>query len=775
MQEDSNNSDGSNSSVNTGKNASNKKLSVTNIYLVKADSGSSGGDTNSLTQTIEAIEKSHPNIRVTIFESITQLIVHIFELRLQGTLHFENYSTLIILLTGDDTTTSSQVRDTHSNGSYEKATHSNGSKKKDDDKNHVKNVPNTQHKLDILSPHELQNVFNKIFGLLQFHITGVPLAKTTTTLKQTILNYNGLNLKNFHPVLKNRLRRVTHWCFDTTDSQTASTTTCSDSTYSMYTQLSKLISTEPHDNNRVQEKDLNISELLAHIDLSQILRLPQGKSAKSYNSCLSTWAFCATELTPSELIQIGVNILYPLITNDYKDSEYSLQNLQTTNSNDKKQNLKTSTSVSKNEVFLLMFIVECNYHQDNKFHNFKHAVDVLQASHYLFLQLVGESCKELGLDSTQKTSSNSISNHICACSIKELTGMLLLLSLSALGHDVGHPGTNNKIMQENTQLIENFYGNSTDSILEKFHSKIFWNFLKDFPQVLDNCYSGKHHIDDIILATDMAKHYQYIEDLSTTSECCSENIKTNNTCLGNFVNCHKRSISSLDLDSTELTKDTQDLTKKNSCSVSDTCHMSKNSLLVLELIVKAADISNVTRPLLISTKWAYLICLEFAECIKLTEQNDNYTEAVAKAKAAEANAAEAEAFAEEMSGNGNETKRMKEVAEKAALKARKEANFQTDKKNEHPQSKNINAHRTSVTFTSSSEDEDLDPEPELMDQCLSLQPSIPQGQLFFIKTFAAELFSKLSAKFPQHFAFLEKNLNENRKFWEEYIKEHIDE
>ncbi|KAL6939990.1 hypothetical protein ACO0QE_003868 [Hanseniaspora vineae] len=736
-----------------------------------------------------------------MFETITQLIVHIFEMRLKGSLHFENYSTLIILLSNSqmsntETRFHKENQSTTSNQQQTTKSHTNGKNKIDSITNGSNarsiSTPHSQHRLDTLDSQELQIVFNKIFGLLQFHITGVPFNETSTTLKQTILNYNALNMSNFHPVLKNRMRRVTHWCFDTTDSQqesknlqnTKTSTTCSDSTYSMYTQLSKLITANTKHSVPESYKDLNISELLAHIDLSQILHLPEGKSAKSYNSCLNTWDFCATELTPSELIQIGVNILYPLITNDYKDSSNSLQILQTQDIVSKENSSSSSSSssspsapsasksmsVSKNEVFLLMFIVECNYHQDNKFHNFKHAVDVLQASHYLFLQLVGESCKKSNPDSAQ---SSSISNHICACSKKELTSMLLLLSLSALGHDVGHPGTNNKIMQENTQMLQKFYENSADSILEKFHYKIFWNFLKDFPNILDNCYAGKHHINDIILATDMAKHYQYIEDLSTTNSCCSENLDGNNKCLSDLANCNKRSFSSLNIDSMHLSQNTQNsITTKNSCSVSESCHLSKNSLLVLELIVKAADISNVTRPLLISTKWAYLICLEFAECTKLTEQNEKYAEALAKADAAEAKAADAEAFAAEVCGNEDEAKEMKKVAERAASKARLEATEQTEKIKETSQSKNINTHRNSVTYSSSSsDDEDTDPEPDLMDQCLSLQPSIPQGQLFFIKTFAAELFSKLSAKFPQHFAFLEKNLNENRLFWEEYIKE----
>lgn len=76
----------------------------------------------------------------------------------------------------------------------------------------------------------------------------------------------------------------------------------------------------------------------------------------------------------------------------------------------------------------------CNsYHNSNPYHNFRHAVDVLQSTWY-YLSALGftSGCRD-------------VYNNNRLQSLLEPVHILALL-LASLGHDVGHPGVNNGFM-----------------------------------------------------------------------------------------------------------------------------------------------------------------------------------------------------------------------------------------------------------------------------------------------------------------------------------------
>lgn len=84
----------------------------------------------------------------------------------------------------------------------------------------------------------------------------------------------------------------------------------------------------------------------------------------------------------------------------------------------------------------------CNsYHSENPYHNFRHAVDVLQANYY-FLCKIG-AIQPMSGEIIVQSSESPIDSQI-----RELLQPLDIFALlmASIGHDVGHPGVNNNFM-----------------------------------------------------------------------------------------------------------------------------------------------------------------------------------------------------------------------------------------------------------------------------------------------------------------------------------------
>lgn len=387
--------------------------------------------------------------------------------------------------------------------------------------------------------------------------------------------------------------------------------------YGIYTMLDHLTNLRTA-NNRSKGvipkiiKDIEFSTILSDFERDKD-SLPHGLRDKDfYLDLFNSWDFSALNLTTRELIIGGYHLLHFLAQN-------------------------AKIEISQNKLLLLLFTLESSYHQVNRFHNFKHAIDVMQATWNLCQILLP-------------------GNH-------ELT---LLLCLAAIGHDIGHPGTNNSLFRDNSYLSVSF---ENTSILENFHFQTFHEVIKSiWPQVFHLSIKGVNVTDNnenitknVILATDMSLH-------------------------SNYVNI--------------LTKQ-----KKSEMTIID----------ILSFIIKAADISNVTRPLNISAKWAYLITLEFRDCSNLQNFNDS-----------------------------DEDKNF------SCANTSKIVNIETEV--DEDMNFEIELHNTIIK------------EPFQLSLLLENHPTIPRGQLFFIDTFAYDFFDKLSTIFPE-LKFLINNIKSNKEFW----------
>ena len=148
-------------------------------------------------------------------------------------------------------------------------------------------------------------------------------------------------------------------------------------------------------------------------------------------------------------------------------------------------------SVKKLNSFL--FTVSNNYKQTTLYHNSLHGSDVTQSICCYFL--------------------NSNIEEICETNVLDLLGIIV----SAMGHDLGHPGLNNNfhindgsdlaITYNDLSVLENFHSSFLFKILRKEENNIIEKFSKQNYKTL------RKRMISQILATDMANHGEVISSI----------------------------------------------------------------------------------------------------------------------------------------------------------------------------------------------------------------------------------------------------------------------
>ena len=204
------------------------------------------------------------------------------------------------------------------------------------------------------------------------------------------------------------------------------------------------------------------------------------------------------------------------------------------------------------------------YNEFVKYHNFRHVVDVLQALFH-FLVRIGT----LPSYPPTKKDSNAEKSPI-ADLLKPFDALTLLIS--AIGHDVGHPGVNNAFLVALNAPLAQLYNDR--SVLESFHCAAYSQILRRYwPKVFSDIAMRKLMINNI-LATDMGLHFKYMSDLGSLQEKVA----------------HDKGVT--DAWSVKVREEHKDLT----CG----------------LLIKCADICNVARKFETAAKWANILTDEFS-------------------------------------------------------------------------------------------------------------------------------------------------------------------
>ncbi|RDD45809.1 High affinity cAMP-specific and IBMX-insensitive 3',5'-cyclic phosphodiesterase 8B [Trichoplax sp. H2] len=200
-------------------------------------------------------------------------------------------------------------------------------------------------------------------------------------------------------------------------------------------------------------------------------------------------------------------------------------------------------------------LIEANYRQSNSYHNSTHAGDVLHAS----------ACF---LDCDR---------------VKNLLDPLDIMAslIAAIVHDVDHPGVTSAFLCNSHNPLALLYNDS--AVLESHHAALAFKLTTSNDKVnifkgleSDEYRSIRSSIIDMVLATEMTKHFSY---LSKFTDCLNS---SKNTVIAD--------------DGTEL-------------KVIESS--SENRMLAKRILIKCADISNPARNWILSKEWALRILDEY--------------------------------------------------------------------------------------------------------------------------------------------------------------------
>lgn len=222
-------------------------------------------------------------------------------------------------------------------------------------------------------------------------------------------------------------------------------------------------------------------------------------------------------------------------------------------------------SLSRADLMSFILAVRRQYKHEREvhYHNWRHAVDVTQ-SLYDFLLNVGLRPPADG-DTAAQNEKKPLEQLLTP-----LDGLILLIS--AIGHDVGHPGVNNAFLVACNHPLAQMYNDK--SVLENYHCAAYTQLLRRYWPSLNTIPAFRATLISNILATDMQRHFEYMGKLGEL----------------------KQKIGDSEPDLSDWNDKDKDQARE----------------LIMALLMKAADISNVARPFDVSAAWAKILMNEFA-------------------------------------------------------------------------------------------------------------------------------------------------------------------
>lgn len=155
----------------------------------------------------------------------------------------------------------------------------------------------------------------------------------------------------------------------------------------------------------------------------------------------------------------------------------------------------------------------------------------------------------------------------------------LTLLITAIGHDVGHPGVNNGFLATLNAPLAQLYNDR--SVLESFHCAAYAQILRRYWPAAFEDRGMRALMISSILATDMGLHFDYMKKLGDLQEKLHDNNSTEGW-NGRQVEEHKA--------------------------------------LACSLIIKCADVSNVARHYDAAFKWMHILVEEFSRQASMEDE-----------------------------------------------------------------------------------------------------------------------------------------------------------
>ncbi|CAG8559561.1 7165_t:CDS:10 [Diversispora eburnea] len=135
-------------------------------------------------------------------------------------------------------------------------------------------------------------------------------------------------------------------------------------------------------------------------------------------------------------------------------------------------------NVSSEQLHRFLLALRQSYYDTNPYHNFIHAVDVLQAMFYFLCEmdfipsLLSSRYKRRSVNNSNSNRQKYRPNDL----LRDTDAFALLLA--SIGHDIGHPGVNNKFLIESNTPLAQVYNDR--SVLESFHAMALFNLMQKF-------------------------------------------------------------------------------------------------------------------------------------------------------------------------------------------------------------------------------------------------------------------------------------------------------
>lgn len=228
-------------------------------------------------------------------------------------------------------------------------------------------------------------------------------------------------------------------------------------------------------------------------------------------------------------------------------------NLIDCSASNEQSNMDRKSITSERTLRRFLAIICKRYNNKNPYHNVYHCVDV---SHATFLMI-----------NMLKDSNANLSQLEC-----------FALMVAAVAHDVDHPGVNNSYLVSSQHTLALTYNDI--SVLENKHASTLYAIVSsdkeaDIFENLDHesWIKVRKLIIEAIMHTDMTKHFPMMSKLEIMIQ---------------------------------LQADTDQQIQKSCFGQSQ-----EDRLLLLSMILHAADISNPVRPITIASKWANMVTQEF--------------------------------------------------------------------------------------------------------------------------------------------------------------------
>jgi len=175
----------------------------------------------------------------------------------------------------------------------------------------------------------------------------------------------------------------------------------------------------------------------------------------------------------------------------------------------------SKTSLTVDELALFMLTVRSCYQPTNHYHNFRHAIDVLQAS---FQVLVLSNI----IPPLMSPNTNPPPKDAPLLSEAYFTPIeVLALCIASVGHDASHPGVTNAFLAASGSSLATIFNER--SILENLHCLTISRIIQDRWPSLFRDEQGRFRkiVIDMILSTDMALHFEYMERFEALRDAIS--------------------------------------------------------------------------------------------------------------------------------------------------------------------------------------------------------------------------------------------------------------